>query len=128
MPQRQCMNCNVGHSSNDTNFPVYLDERAIQELRIKEGLPFLVEKSEHAEPTLFISPSSLSGDPYRYSKTLASPSRKSSTSHSIPPHVTASTQILAAAPTADVPHSAAPGANTRLCQSPDCGHLRGSSR
>lgn len=66
MPQPQCMNSNVGYYSNDKNFPVYLDEKAIQ-----KGLLFLDETGEHAEPTLFTSPSSPSGSQYRYSKNLS---------------------------------------------------------
>jgi hypothetical protein len=36
-----CVNCSGAHASRDRNCPVYRDERAIQELRVKEGLSFL---------------------------------------------------------------------------------------
>jgi hypothetical protein len=40
-----CVNCSRAHASADRRCPVFLDERAIQELRVKDGLFWMPERS-----------------------------------------------------------------------------------
>jgi hypothetical protein len=114
-----CVNCSGAHASADRRCPVFLDEKAIQELRVKDGLSFLNARKKFLENKPKTGTQSHASALRRSqgndaaAQTTALPSRGST---SPPPRTTVSTQSEISTNTEDLPTPTVPAVKIRDCQ------------
>jgi hypothetical protein len=114
-----CVNCSRAHASADKESPVFRQEKAIQELRDKDGLSFLVARDKFLahQPTAGTqSFATAVRRPRRFDAATQTTALVNRGVASVAPRTTVAGQMEVATHTEDVPTFTVPVVKLRACQ------------